>query len=99
MPFLENFGNFLEKSSPILTPFARRFAYGADRATALELEEERAKIGELNGTGPYDRQGALRYAARQDGSYFSPESNGPPPWLIAVGVGVLLLFFVLLGRR
>lgn len=99
MGFLDSVGNFLEKTSPISTPFARRFAYGAERASAIELEEERARIGQLNGSGPLDRDGAIRDAARREGTGFVQSAGGPPPWLIGAAIGGVVLLAVLLRRR
>lgn len=99
MGFLDSVGSFLEKTSPITTPFARRFAYGAERASDIELEEERARIGQLNGSGPLDREGAIMDAARRNGTGFVQSSGGPPPWLIGAAIGGVILLVVLLRRR
>lgn len=98
MSFLDNIGTFLERTSPITTPFARRFAYGAERASAIELEEERARIGRLNGSGPLDREGAVMDAARREGTGFVQSPGGPPPWLIGAAIGGVVLLAVLLRR-
>lgn len=100
MSFLDNVGSFLEKTSPITTPFARRFAYGAERGSEIELEEERARIGRLNGSGPLDRDGAIYDAARRNGTGgFSLPAGGPPPWMIAAGVGAVVVLALILRRR
>jgi hypothetical protein len=100
MSFLDSVGSFLEKTSPITTPFARRFAYGAERGSEIELEEERARIGTLNGSGPLDREGAIYDAARRDGSRgLGLPAGGPPPWMIAAGVGAVIVFALIFRRR
>ena len=100
MSFLDNVGSFLQKTAPITTPFARRFAYGAERGSEIDLEEERARIGALNGSGPLDRQGAINDAARRNGMFGLPlPAGGPPPWMLAAGVGAVVVLALILRRR
>lgn len=92
--------SFLGLVGTVATPFAQRFAYGADNASELEAIRERARYAQINGSGPTNTRAALQSPTSWMGFAFGQEvgadgrvtTNWTRPVLLLAGVA--LLFFL-----
>jgi len=91
----QKIAGFMNSARDTALAFESVMEYGAPRGSSVQMEQDRSRYAELNGSGPVDRAGAVNQARRSSGILSAISGgNGPIP---PVSVGAILAVAIVAG--